>query len=299
MIDSLHFGVLGVSVGGYKIITPKKIFSTSFDSRYKSIERQKIEAGEIVPSPSIMEIDSSDSEIRTYDPLDVESLSEGKDSALFRIFAGLQTDDYSIIAFANQYGLLGEGFLDKVMVGEYLEPISTWSTHIAKMKKAVELWDNIQQKNSSWLSKRFIWTGGKRKPLVKYKHGNNSESIARYEIDDYLIKQLTYGKTELPARLYLQRLINKEKEKRVISRLLFKADWSGQHNVITAKNLLGFMWLQLSLSVEGNLKYSNCLVCGKPFRLDPLKRGKPRRFCSNACKSKDYRDRRKLTVKDQ
>ncbi len=291
MIDSVHFGVQHVSIGGYKIVTPDRIFSKRFSSPHQTREQQKISAGEILPELSLVAIEGEGGSTRIYDPL--------AERSLFKIFSDLKTSNSEIICFANQYGFLGEGFSTEEILGDHVEPLSVWISHISKMKYAVKLWNHIQNENDIWLQERIKWIGDKEQPIteakVNFKDSNKGATIAAKGHNETALEQFTFGETDKPARIYLQRLINKELNNRVTSKLLFKEDWTGQHNVITANNLIGFMWLQLALTVEGNLKYRKCVICNKPFRVDPSERGKPRRFCSSACKSKDYRIKKKAT----
>ncbi len=292
MIDDIHFGVQYVSTGGYEIATPKKIYSRHFSSPYKTTEQQKIEAGEIDTEASVSAIDGREGMTRVYDPFEEKSL--------FRIFPSVEGEDAGIIKFANQYGLLGEGYTSEPIFGNQIEPLSLWRSQINKMKRAVELWDHIQQKDEGWLLEHIKWKGDRNQPVtmasVIYQDDFHQEIIASE--GKTAPEQFTYGETNKPARIYLQRIINRELKDRIVVRLLYKADWSCQHNIITPNNLIGFMWLQLALTIEGDLKYKKCAVCSKPFRVDPSERGKPRRFCSDACKSKDYRTKRKVKTNE-
>ncbi len=288
MIDDVYIGVRHVSTGGYEITTPKKIVSATTGDIYKNIEQQKIDSGEIQPEPSLVATGQC-LNFRTYDPF--------KEKSLFRIFAALQPEDTEILNFANEFGLLGEGFSTKRGLGPNIEPLSLWKSHIDKIKFAVKLWDSIQQKDEDWLSERVIWICNKNQPItieeVYFQGRSHKETIASRRHNETAPKWFRYGETDKPARIYLQRRINQELYNRVTNELLFKLDWSRQRNFITPKNLIGFMWLQLALTVEGNLRYKKCVVCSKPFRVEPSERGIPRRFCTDACKSKDYRNKRK------
>lgn len=289
MIDDIHFGELPVSIGGYEIITPQNIFFQRTGSPFRTLTGTT----EIAPEPSIVAIEGKDGDVRSYEPLENKSL--------FKIFSNLTVDDNKIIDFANEYGLLGEKLSTKRSFGEHepVEPLSFWKYHINRMSHAVELWEHIQKKDKKWLSKHIKWVGDKNQPITNakiiFRGTANSKSaiIASKGYEETFLKQCTFEETYRPARFYLQKLVNNELVDRVTNKLLFKNDCSGSYNVITANNLIGFMWLQLSLSIEGDLKYRKCVVCKKTFRLDHRNRGKPRRFCSDACKSKDYRNKKK------
>ncbi len=61
---------------------------------------------------------------------------------------------------------------------------------------------------------------------------------------------------------------------------------------IIAPTLLGALWLQFMLAVDGQKQYRACATCGQFFELDPAVARTNRRYCSDACKSRAYRARR-------
>lgn len=58
--------------------------------------------------------------------------------------------------------------------------------------------------------------------------------------------------------------------------------------------LLAAIWLQFALAVSGNRAYQNCKECGRWFEVSPEKARKSKLFCSQACRSKAYRERQSL-----
>lgn len=59
------------------------------------------------------------------------------------------------------------------------------------------------------------------------------------------------------------------------------------------RNLCGAMWLQFANAVTLRKKYGRCMnsECGDWFELYPVKKGPPRRYCSNACRQRSHRAR--------
>src|SRR3989442_442659 len=55
--------------------------------------------------------------------------------------------------------------------------------------------------------------------------------------------------------------------------------------------LLSAMWLQLALSVVGDKEFRACKLCRRLFEISTEQTGyrKHREFCSESCKTKDYR----------
>jgi hypothetical protein len=63
------------------------------------------------------------------------------------------------------------------------------------------------------------------------------------------------------------------------------------------RNLAGAIWLQLAFSLVRPAEYRTCPVCQRPFEVAAgLSTGKRKnaRFCSQRCKSQDFRDRQSL-----
>jgi hypothetical protein len=63
---------------------------------------------------------------------------------------------------------------------------------------------------------------------------------------------------------------------------------------IAPRNLLSAIWLQFAQAVMGNKSYRPCKTCGTWLEISKEDEGfsKNREFCSDACKSRDYRSRK-------
>jgi endogenous inhibitor of DNA gyrase (YacG/DUF329 family) len=97
----------------------------------------------------------------------------------------------------------------------------------------------------------------------------------------------------MPATFLVQRWINEKLEKNASPRLLFNPDLGTQVVNIVPHNLLGAMWLQLAEAIAGNKQHRPCKECGKWMEISTEEDGRSARrlFCSDACKSRDYRRR--------
>ncbi|MGH9348765.1 MAG: hypothetical protein ACRD26_16020 [Vicinamibacterales bacterium] len=62
--------------------------------------------------------------------------------------------------------------------------------------------------------------------------------------------------------------------------------------------LLAAMWLQLALSVAGDKEFRACKLCRRLFEISTEQTGyrRHREFCSESCKTKDYRKRKRTAV---
>jgi hypothetical protein len=64
---------------------------------------------------------------------------------------------------------------------------------------------------------------------------------------------------------------------------------------LTPANLLGALFLQLGQAIAGDTEQRPCKECGKWFELVPQDKGR-KEFCSDACKAKEYRERKKRAI---
>ncbi len=235
--------------------------------------------------------------------------------ALFREFAGLEVGDRdAILAFANKYGQLSFGtiffpreipeqlvshltkpeveFLIEYVTGrrprESLDHVgvrpfpnrpnlfvhraeteSFWNEAISDMKQAVRLWSSISEGDIAEIT--------------------SIRSIFRPT------------KTSTPEELiafgfnYLAEVVNRELWRRVQPDLVI--DPSALTPVLRfyPDDLLRAMWLQFAQAIAGNKTQRMC-VCGNWFEISAADDGRTTRrmFCSDPCKSRDYRRRKAL-----
>jgi hypothetical protein len=96
------------------------------------------------------------------------------------------------------------------------------------------------------------------------------------------------------ALLLVQQWLNEHLEGRVSPRVAYHLDLNKPVLRLVPKDLLGAVWLQLAQAIDADKEYRACKECGKWFEisLEGDGRTKRRQFCSEPCKSKDYRQRR-------
>ena len=179
---------------------------------------------------------------------------------LFLTFADTSPTKKGILAFADEYGLLGDGVpvgVRRKPVGGKLvgtgEPFQRWQGEIRRMHQAIEVWKvALRKKRKDWQSS-----------------------------------------TEVNA---LRRLITKTLKGRVSPRLLWDAR-SRLGLYVVPENLLGAMWLQLARAVNWQKKYERCEGpgCGKVIEISLDESGNRAdcQYCSGACRQKAYRQRKR------
>lgn len=288
MKEELQYFRQSVAVEGYEIVTPDNV-----SPRYMQHFESTLEI--YAPAPSLLRKKGL---VKVYDPFE--------EPALFRIFAKLDGSDESILGFANEYGFICDNDPDAVDIrvdgwDEPIELLSVWRQKIEQIKTIVELWNHIQQEDNERLSRHIVWDIKQeddrpdKLTRVVYYSGDETyeELLAVSGRDDDLLAHISFGNLEVPARIFLQRRINEHLQNKISPKLLFGRGWEKQKVISVPSNLISLMWLQFANSVENNLRYRDCAVCSKPFLVAPSERGKPRQFCSAACKAKNYREKRK------
>ncbi|HKF59470.1 MAG TPA: hypothetical protein VKJ45_28785 [Blastocatellia bacterium] len=201
-------------------------------------------------------------------------------TGLFREFAGLAPTAKGILDFANRFGLLGIGGnftleteSDAVLVRA--EPFALWKQEIQTLKMAVAFWDI------------FSASGGPtivRKELQKLNLPSAVRRRLHLDDDDPGMAALSFVQTLTDPRL----------QEHTSPRLLFQGNLPRLELVLMPSTLLGALWLQFSLAIDGLKRFIKCSQCGAPFELSRDKRTGKRadaQFCSVRCRVGHYRAR--------
>jgi hypothetical protein len=206
------------------------------------------------------------------------------------------------------------------------ELFSAWRREAREMRQAVSLWSALREAQSgdmTRLSTHIRWAGNNLvyyddqpdRPLpaearllgiaslFRKRTADNHEDgfrtvavIASEKLNPHWLKLFRFGDYLMPAKYYLQKLVNEQLKARVSPQLL----WNLRRNrpdlalFFVPQNLLGLMWLQLAEAVNGNRGYRQCSACGTWMVITPEGTGsRSSRFtCSNACRMKVYYGRR-------
>lgn len=206
--------------------------------------------------------------VHTYHPMDKEH------ATLFHTFAAVEYwNRDAISAFASAYGLLG------VPSPHYRgESHLTWAREICLMREAIEL--GQQHTPASTERDHDIW--GRTDALIRAsrrQRGQADEDPAAHRRD------------ERTQRLNV--LVNAQAK---YTHGHFTADQDGPPRyTFMPSTLLSAMWLQLSLDLTGVKKFPQCKRCYERFEVSADVFRSHREFCSDVCKTLDYR-RRKQTA---
>jgi hypothetical protein len=181
-------------------------------------------------------------------------------SALFREFAQVPRTEAGILTFANRYGLLSKGIPIHVpedpqhgglgrFVGEHLR---FWKNHIHRMQMALDVWDMLQDNNQKGLAKVIQWRewdGG-----VIYQSPENPNAwklLADRNSNPIISTSRRKGDVVRPALYFLQDVISESLSMAVAPLMLFDRGYSKLHLHLRPKDLLGALWLQFAVCVEG------------------------------------------------
>lgn len=215
------------------------------------------------------------------------------------IFARTLPTQEGISDFANAYGMLGCDLSRKIAIedpvtGKSLlyvaEDERDWADEITDMADAVDLWKMVSERNTVGLSERVRWSdngvsvewGERRGMIVASKNSPRA----------YLLERLEPGDVVEPARLAAARIVNDRLSRgdRVPPRLLWNSDTHKCEYHVMPTGLIGAIWLDLMLAINGELRYRRCRECGDPFAVKP--KGKAKTFCSNRCRVRNHRRQR-------
>jgi hypothetical protein len=242
-----------------------------------------VEDSEPDEPPRLYDPFTPDEPPRLYDPFTT-------DPGLFRNFAEVSSDRDSILAFANQYGMLGIGTWlgrftpEKRTAGTRGETPQDWGEAIAAMRRAVELWRMVENRDVDRLSTlirpsktAWVYTG--------------AGSVARMEP---VIDLPQADDVVAPARFFVARWINDRLQGSAMPQLRYEPETGKWVIQLIPGNLLSAMWLQFAQSIARNKRYRTCKGCSRWFEISTDETGFRinREFCSDACKSRDYRKRK-------
>jgi len=244
-------------------------------------------APEVYDGPALMQVGS---EAKPVEP----------EQQLFLEFAGLDpADDSALLAFANANGLLTKSgpLLTQRRPGEATQSApgelrEFWREQIRLMAAAVALWKAVKLEDESALRSLIHWRGTDR---VDYEGPpfQTYSTIASPEIRAFLLKRFHPGDVVMPAKLYLQEMVNESLARWVSPRLLWARDRKRMGLFIVPNSLLGFMWYHLSAAIAEFRTFRNCAVCKTPMLISPEGSGQRanKSTCSDACRVRLYASR--------
>lgn len=251
--------------------------------------------------------------------------------ALFRTFAEIDLTEESVLSFARQYGALGdyqEIWLPEGPSGEdpdgvertnmsvrsIGEELETWVFEIVSMRHCLSVWEALRKEQASRLQEWFHLDDYPNVGLsVSYTPDEPLESahspyFAHFVlpenfrfIDQRQTEVLDKSRQPTPAEqahAFLRAQINPRLEEHTKPELQYSAMENhplplGLH--IVPQDLLGALWIQLALAIQGNTKYERCGQCNSWFEVSPKAKRLKTIYCSTRCRVAAYRARKDLS----
>jgi hypothetical protein len=208
--------------------------------------------------------------------------------ALFKQLAEAEPTETGILTFANRHGLLGPGELLKLKserTGVKGEPLAVWTTAIGSLRELLCIWELARKGNQQALAEWIRWEGGAA--IYRSPHGG-WEIISSQNVHAELLGRFTPGDLVQPALYFLQRAVNTELERHTTARLLWDASKLVMR--ISAKSLIGAIWLQLARAIEGGRDHRQCQYCRNWIEVGGNRTARAdSKFCSATCKANAHR----------
>lgn len=227
-------------------------------------------------------------------------------TGLFRAFASLKTSD-DILGFANRYGPLGAdasvAIVDVVpeepwkmgLVPYWAEPLMIWQQETRRMATVVGLWDLIRESGASAFSCEIT----DRKAMITVAEGNAYIAptdgaqwiIASADKTPERFEKLKGLDSAQWPHVLLSELVSEGLRGRVDMTLRY--DDGAASTGMAPRGLIGGLWLQAALAIGGDKAFNRCQVCGTWFEVMTRQGRKDKRYCSDACRMRAYRQRHK------
>jgi hypothetical protein len=198
-------------------------------------------------------------------------------AALFRDFADLDFQNLDAIReFATTYGLLGVR-----SVGEVGESHLVWANEIVLMNEALTL--NNADLPAREAEERLIWSRYDKETRARWKaqglSGQDPAELRKRERRERLLWLFNVHLKDVHAQMRLE------------------AD--APRLSVAPRTLLAALWLQLSLASAADKRFEKCKFCSRFFEIssEPTGKRRDREFCTDSCKTLDYRRRRRTALK--
>ncbi|RJQ43015.1 MAG: IS1 family transposase [Gaiellales bacterium] len=226
-------------------------------------------------------------------------------SCLFRVFAETAIDPRGIVAFADRYGLLGVELESapgraRPFIGT-AEPISAWEREILSIRNALVLWDMVNEEDDQALERylrpyveaaKSDMEGGDASTGDIAAIAASAGELRWFRTRPEIPEQFTSGQLRQIALSRVQAIVNEHLGSRVSPRILWDDYQRGSWGLyFVPDSLAGAIWIQFAQAITENRDYRRCRQCDSWFEIDHYKARTNRYFCSNACRSKAYRER--------
>jgi hypothetical protein len=187
---------------------------------------------------------------------------------------------------------------------------STWVGAIRELREAVNLWDLIAERDADGLGRMVVCEPGyltKKNKAGRVVASASPRPSWRWYLmrpgeDDHFLHETFNSPTpEVLFRVvtwYVQLQVNSALWRRVQPQLVTDPGSGRVVMQFFPDDLLTALWFQFSQAIIGNKGYRVCRTCGHWFEVSAEDDARTARrvFCSDPCKSRDYRRRKDRAV---
>jgi len=210
------------------------------------------------------------------------------------------------------------------------EALDMWIVEMKNMASSVELWDLLRRKEFDKLTEEFVEHDGYIiwSPSLEWEF--SEEYILLEDLGDKLIDFLyedhsqtdCYRLTSIDAPTVIAGPDHHPERREVIDRegigvvaefclhdaisyslarrasVVLKGGFGSSAGGVRLSpiNLIGALWLQFALAVDGNVGYAHCQSCGSWFPIASGAGRTDKRYCSDACRMRAYRQRKRQST---
>lgn len=229
-----------------------------------------------------------------------EPLRDTRYRALFRTFADTETSEAGILRFAGRFGMLGShGSLVRTPFhGDYLlmgETLDTWKFHILRMRSLIVLSDLLEKGDKEGLVALVRLTPDFNFPVFFFHVSDDPQDNRRAAVyfDSFHPELHSPEHILVQTRMCLEREINQALQRDASPCVRYSEEDGKLHLTLSVSSLAGALWLQFALAVTGDKEYRPCTECGMWLEIAPDTYRTNRGYCSDACRAKAYRDRKR------
>jgi hypothetical protein len=223
-------------------------------------------------------------------------------SGLFRILAETSPTPDACLEFANRFGgLFGKGGRP--------EQFHDWQIQVLKLREVVLLWDLVRKYNKEALAKHILRKGPPKVILKKEELDHPTYYFNAYPdgqspgrmldgsgpilIPDDWVERIDPDDLRTPAMLRISSIVNSRlTELNVSPQLCPGGRGESLRLYLLPQNLLGAIWLQFASAIDADHEYRRCGGCDTWFALTPETARADSHYCSDACRSRAYRQRK-------
>ncbi|MEQ9247469.1 MAG: hypothetical protein RLO21_15915 [Nitratireductor sp.] len=233
----------------------------------------------------------------SYSPLEAET------TLCFEL-AELGDDTEKILRFANKYGPLGgdietsfsptdqiPGFSENYpWSGEDLE---LWRQESENMALAFDIWNMLRDDKWSEFEHILKIDGDNCYLFDPERWGLLNAFICSKLILSERRADLERDGVQAGLKFVLRDIVSESISGRLSEQFDWKPDGQGMAFKLYPSNLIGSLWLQFADIVAVQTDYTRCVSCEKWFLVSPGTGRPDKKFCSNACRMRAYRNRKK------